>query len=152
MTKKRNEYGLLKDRLSEFKLIKEQTASFKSQADTIQKQALTDKSAYDTINTAYTALTEERKALLNGMSTEKAQQALQAKEKELKAALEMLRTKKDAVSQELSTTLGIVEQLTTDISKLEATYKDIEEPDSLSQKLAEVSHNNAELQKAISTI
>ena len=152
LTKKRNEYGLLKDRLSEFKLIKEQTASFKSQADTIQKQALTDKSAYDTINTAYTALTEERKALLNGMSTEKAQQALQAKEKELKAALEMLRTKKDAVSQELSTTLGIVEQLTTDISKLEATYKDIEEPDSLSQKLAEVSHNNAELQKAISTI
>ncbi len=152
LTAKRNEYIQLKDQLSEFKLIDQQTVSIKSQVEAQQKQLSADKENYDAINKAYTALGEERKTLLNGKETDKAQQALETKDKELKVDLEALRTKKDAAFQELSTLKGVVEQLTADITILEDDYKAIENPDELGQKLAVVAQNNQLLQKSISTI
>ncbi len=152
LTQKRNDYTQLKDGINDFKIISQQVHSMKTQIEELQKQVALDKDAMENRNKSYSDLLQERATLLGGKSTEKALWAVEQKEKELKAALELLRNNKDEVNARLATTQGIVTQLTTDISALEKTYQNIEEPELLEQRLVEIIQKNEILQKELSTI
>ena len=152
LTQKRNDYTQLKDGINDFKIISQQVHSMKTQIEELQKQVALDKDAMENRNKSYSDLLQERATLLGGKSTEKALWAVEQKEKELKAALELLRNNKDEVNARLATTQGIVTQLTTDISALEKTYQNIEVPELLEQRLVEIIQKNEILQKELSTI